>query len=181
MPNPRDVFVIHGRDDQARKAIWRWLQSIDLHPIDWEEMVRGTDSAAPFLGQLLQDAFADVQAALVLLTPDDGAFLHESLRGEDDPEHETRTTGQARPNVLFEAGMALALHPTRTVLVQIGRVRPFSDIGGRAVVKFDGSATSLQKIVNRLQVAGCAVNTRGTDWLDPDRFADLAAYTRRFS
>lgn len=181
MPNPRDVFVIHGRDDQARTALWRWLQSIDLHPIDWEEMVATSGSAAPFLGDLLQKAFQDIQAAVVLLTPDDGAYLHPGLRGAHEPRHETETTGQARPNVLFEAGMALALYPERTVLVEIGQVRPFSDIGGRAVIKFDGGPASLQKIAGRLRNAGCAVNTNGLDWLDPQRFAGLDAYTRTFS
>jgi predicted nucleotide-binding protein len=32
MPDARDVFVIHGRDEQARKALWSFLQAIDLHP-----------------------------------------------------------------------------------------------------------------------------------------------------
>lgn len=28
MPNPREVFVVHGRDEQARRALWRFLQKI---------------------------------------------------------------------------------------------------------------------------------------------------------
>jgi hypothetical protein len=61
-------------------------------------------------------------------TPDDPARLNPSLRDKNDPDFEQVPTPQARPNVIFETGMAFALHPTRTILVQIGHLRPFSDI-----------------------------------------------------
>jgi len=32
--------------------------------------------------------------------------------------------------VLFEAGLALGAHPNKTVMVQVGKVKAFSDIGG---------------------------------------------------
>jgi predicted nucleotide-binding protein len=180
MPNPRDVFVIHGRDEQARAALWGFLRAIDLHPLDWEEVVGRTSSSMPSLIQALHRAFEDIQAAVILLTPDDGALLHPGLRGPDEPGYETELTGQGRPNVLFEAGMALALYPNRSLIVEVGRLRPFSDIGGLNVIKFDGTAPALQKIAKRLQIAGCAVNTSGTDFLDTSRFVGLDAYTRRF-
>jgi predicted nucleotide-binding protein len=179
MPNPREVFVIHGRDDEARSAIWGFLQAVDLRPLDWEEIVQKTGSAAPFLGEAVARAFDDIQAAVVLLTPDDAASLHPSLHGPNEPDHETKPTGQARPNVLFEAGMALALQPDRTVIIEVGHLRPFADLGGRNVIRFDGTVPKLKKIVERLKIAGCAVNDRGTDWLDTTRFAGLDAYTRR--
>jgi predicted nucleotide-binding protein len=180
VPSPREVFVIHGRDEQARKALWGFLQAIDLHPLDWEEIVARTGNPLPFLGDVLAEAFRDIQAAVVLATPDDGASLHEDLRGRYEPEYERNVTGQARPNVLFEAGMAMALHPARTIMIEIGQLRPFSDVGGKNVIRFDGTTKSLHLIAQRLRVAECAVNTTGTDWLDTDRFAGLAAYHRSF-
>ncbi|WP_238009094.1 nucleotide-binding protein [Dactylosporangium sp. AC04546] len=178
MPDPRTVFVIHGRDAEARRAVDGLLKALDLRPLDWEEIVRRTGSGAPFIGDILAKAFEDVQAAVVLLTPDDIASLHPDLHDPRDPEHETRPTGQARPDVLFEAGMALALHPTRTVLVEIGELRPFSDIGGRDVVRLDGTVKRLHVFVERLRIAGCAVDTTGADWLDNRPFTGLSAYTR---
>lgn len=180
MPDGRHVFVIHGRDEQARRAVWSFLQDLDLRPLDWEEHVQRTDKPLPYLGEVLDTAFEHNQAAVVLMTPDDGASLHAGLREPGEPPHETVVTGQARPNVLFEAGMALGRQPERTVIIEIGRLRPFSDLGGRNVIRFDGTAKSLNKIVARLRVAGCAVNTTGTDWLDASRFAGLAAYSRTF-
>jgi predicted nucleotide-binding protein len=180
LPDKRDVFVIHGRDDQARKALWAFLQAIDLHPLDWEEVVQRTGRPSPYMGEVLKEAFEHNQAAIVLLTPDDGAYLHPSLQGTDEPAYETGVTGQARPNVLLEAGMALGLQPERTVVIEIGRLRPVSDLAGLNVIRFNGTVESLNKIVNRLTTAGCTPNTRGSDWLDVDRFKDLAAYTRVF-
>ncbi|GAA0274826.1 CATRA conflict system CASPASE/TPR repeat-associated protein [Cryptosporangium japonicum] len=178
--NTRDVFVIHGRDEEARRALWSFLQAIDLHPLDWEDVVRRTGSSTPYMGEVLEQAFRDNQAAVVLLTPDDGAYLHPDLQGAHEPHHERVTTGQARPNVLLEAGMALALQRERTVVIEIGQLRPVSDMGGLNVIKFDGTVRSLQKIAGRLANAGCAVNTGGTDWLDVSRLANLAAYSRSF-
>jgi hypothetical protein len=46
------------------------------------------------------------------------------------------------------------------------------------VVRFDGSAVAIRKVLSRLAVAGCAVDESGVDWLDPDRFAALRTYQR---
>jgi predicted nucleotide-binding protein len=180
MPDPREVFLIHGRDQPARRALRGFLHALDLRPLDWEEIVRRTGSGAPYNGEVLAKAFEQNQAAIVLCTPDDGALLHKDLRGEREPAYEVQMTGQVRPNVLIEAGMALALQPDRTVIVQIGDLRPASDLTGRNTIAFDGSAESLHAIAQRLAAAGCSVDTTGTDWLDTSRFAGLDAYRRHF-
>jgi hypothetical protein len=38
--------------------------------------------------------------------------------------------------VLFEAGLAMGRHPRKTVLVQVGKSKPFSDVDGRHMVRF---------------------------------------------
>ncbi|MFY1635766.1 CATRA conflict system CASPASE/TPR repeat-associated protein [Solwaraspora sp. WMMB335] len=178
-PDPRSVFVIHGRDLPFVNAFWDFLRALDLRPREWEDIVGATRTATPFLGAAVRQGFEDVRAAVVLLTPDDVAHLHPELHSPGEPDHETQPGGQARPNVLFEAGMAFALHPERTVLIEVGRLRPFADIGGRNVIKFDGSVTSMHKVAQRLKTAGCAVRDDGTSWLDPNRFAALGVFSRR--
>ena len=101
---------------------------------------------------------------IVLFTPDDLAMLNKQLWDEGEPAHETELTGQARPNALFEAGMAMGRDERRTVLVELGRLRPFSDIAGRHVIRLDNSTQRRQELANRLEAAGCPVNTKGTDW-----------------
>jgi hypothetical protein len=144
--------------------MFAFLRSVDLRPLEWEEAVLMTGTAAPHISEILDAAFGRAQAVVVLLTGDDQARLREPLQQSGDAPHETDLTPRARPNVLFEAGMALSSHPDRTVLVQIGDLRPFCDIGGRHVVVLDNSSPRRQALVQRLQGAGCPTNISETDW-----------------
>jgi predicted nucleotide-binding protein len=162
--NSRDVFVIHGRDERLRSGMFQFLRSLDLNPIEWARAVELTGKAAPYVGEVLDAAFSSAQAVVVLLSPDDLVRLRPGLCGQLESSHETNFTHQARPNVLFEAGMAMARHPDRTVLVEIGALRPFSDIGGRHTIRMDNSPKKRQELAQRLQSAGCPVSLSGTDW-----------------
>lgn len=175
-PRPRvrrrgkKVLVVHGRDEQLRQAMFRFLRSIGLEPMEWAKAVKATGKASPYIGEVLDQAFKDAIAVVVMLTADDQARLKKGLARKSDPPDETRLRGQARPNVLFEAGMAFGSHPKSTVLVQIGDLRPFSDIGGRHVVHLRDHAESRRDLANRLEAAGCIVDVTGTDWLTEGKF-----------
>lgn len=168
-PDPEYVFVVHGRDVGVRDDMFGFLRSIGLSPLEWETAIGLTGEASPYIGDILVAAFSRAQAVVVLLTPDEVARLRpELVTDEGDPDAEEGY--QARPNVLFEAGMAMALHEDRTVLVTVGTTRPFSDIGGRMAVALTGDAASRNALASRLRNAGCAVDTTGTDWLTKGRF-----------
>ena len=160
----RDVFVVHGRNEKARAALFEFLRSISLHPVEWSEAVQATGKASPYIGDILNAAFSRAHAVVVLLTPDDEARLKKPWQGENEPPHEVELSGQARPNVLFEAGMAMGRDEDRTVLVEIGHIRPFSDIAGRHTVRLDNTSQQRQQLAKRLEAAGCPVNLNGTDW-----------------
>ena len=160
----REVFVVHGRNEKARKALYEFLRSIDLRPIPWAALIQQTGKGSPYIGDVLNAAFSRAQAVVVLFTPDDEARLRNSLRGASEPPHETELTGQARPNVLFEAGMAMARHHDRTILVELGHLRPFSDVSGLHVVRLDNSFPCRQALAQRLETAGCPVNLQDSDW-----------------
>ncbi|HEY2479007.1 MAG TPA: nucleotide-binding protein [Solirubrobacterales bacterium] len=168
--DPRAVMVVHGRDEAARRACFDFLRAIGLRPLEWGALVSGTGKAAPYVGEVLDHAFSVAAAVLVLFTPDDEGRLRDPFHHDDDPSHETHLTPQPRPNVLFEAGMALGVHPNRTVLVEHGSIRPFSDVYGRHVVRVNGTDGPLRDIARRLKQAGCAVDLSGDDWASPDRF-----------
>jgi predicted nucleotide-binding protein len=122
-----------------------------------------TGQASPYIGDVLDVSLRAAQAVIILLTPDETASLREAYAdGDGDPE--VQPAGQARPNVIFEAGLSLALAPERTVLVELGQVRPFSDIGGRHMVRINNSIARRQELASRLQTAGCTVDLSGTDW-----------------
>ena len=173
--NAQDVFVVHGRNQAARDALFSFLRPIGLHPVEWSEAVRSTGKASPYIGEILDAAFLRTQAVVVLFTPDDEARLQESFRTANDPPDETQLTGQARPNVLFEAGMAMGRNPDRTVLVELGDLRPFSDVAGRHVVRLNDSSQRRQDVALRLRSAGCPVNLDGTDWHTAGKFETAVA------
>jgi predicted nucleotide-binding protein len=160
----RKVFVVHGRNWQARTALFNFLRAIGLHPLEWSEAVHATGKASPYVGEVLDKAFSIARAVVVLFTPDDEARLLESFRNPGDENYEIELTPQARPNVLFEAGMAMGRNPDRTILIELGKLRPFSDIGGRHTIRLNNSTAKRQDLAQRLENAGCTVNTRGTDW-----------------
>lgn len=174
----RNVFVIHGRDEEVRREMFGLLRRLDLRPLEWEDLVKATGQTAPFLGDVVAHAPSEAQAALVLLTPDDCVMLHPDLHGEGEQDYEKRLTGQPRPNVLLELGMVLMAYPQRTLIVEIGSLRQIADIAGRNFIRFDGSEVSIGKIVERLKQAGCRVNDTGSDWRETWPFRRLAAYRR---
>ena len=173
----REVFVVHGRNAPARDAMFAFLRALELHPLEWQELVASTEQGSPYIGDILDVAFSRARAVVVLMTPDDEARLREQFRGGNEPE-EAKLKGQARPNVLFEAGRAFDRDAQRTILVEIGDLRPFSDVAGRHIIRFDGSAERRHELAQRLRSAGCPVNTGGSDWLNAGDFSpaiDLAA------
>lgn len=160
----RKVFVVHGRNDAARRALFEFLRSINLHPLEWSEIVQETGKASPFVGEVLDKAFSIAQAVVVLMTPDDEARLRTSFCRTGDPAYESVLTPQPRPNVLYEAGMSLGLFPDRTVIVELGTLRPMSDLFGRHVVRMNNIPSTRQDLAQRLQTAGCSVSLAGRDW-----------------
>jgi len=168
--NKKAVFIVHGRNEDIKNAMFEFLRAIRLEPIEWEEAIKMTGKPNPHIDEILIEAFNSAQAILIIFTPDDLVKLNPHFQKENDHPYERDLTGQARPNVLFEAGMAYGKNPDRAVLVEIGEVRPFSDISGRHLVKFKGTPEDRKILANRLKIAGCEVNLEGTDWLSVGDF-----------
>lgn len=170
----RTVFVVHGRNEALRSAIFDFLRALGLKPLEWDQAVALTGDGSPYVGQVLDAAFAQAQAVVVLLTPDEVTYLRlELASGPDDPE--TQPATQARPNVLFEAGMAFGHDAKHTVIVEVGSLRPFSDVVGRHSIRLGNDAKSRKALAQRLQTAECEVDTSGTDWLEAGDFTPPAA------
>lgn len=172
---PNSVFVVHGRDNTARNAMFTFLRAVGVKPIEWTSAVAMSKKAAPYVGEILDAAFSRARAIVVLMTPDDLAQLRPDLILPSDKPYERVLTGQARPNVLFEAGMAFATHPDRTVIVQLGNVREFSDVAGRHVVQMSNEYSKRQELATKLRNAGCDVDTTGSDWVEAGDFVDPQA------
>ncbi|MEV6635077.1 CATRA conflict system CASPASE/TPR repeat-associated protein [Actinoplanes sp. NPDC051470] len=157
-PRRRDVFLIHGADEQARQAVGALLTDLDLRPLDWDELSRKTGVTMPYAGQILDQAFVENQAAIVVLTPGDGA----------------------ERDVLFRAGMAMARQPDRTIVVELGPVRPIGDLAGRQTIRITADEGSQRlgkaQIIQLLRIAGCTPRTDDPELITTDHLAGLAAY-----
>jgi predicted nucleotide-binding protein len=114
-----------------------------------------TKETNPYIGDILDNTMAKVQAVVVLFSPDDLAKLRPELLTRKDGASERQLRGQPRPNVLFEAGLALGRHPDKTILVEVGRLRKFSDIAGRHVVRLSNDYAKRNDLANRLEKLGC--------------------------
>jgi hypothetical protein len=155
----RKVFVAYGRNIEMKKAMFEFLKALDLFPQDWKDWVASTGKSMPYIGEVLEKAFSDAQAIVILLTPDDEGKMNYNFLTDKDPQYEKQLTPQARQNVIFEAGIAMGYRPNRTIIVQIGNIRPFSDIGGRHTIIMDNSTERRGDLAQRLHTAGCPTNT----------------------
>lgn len=167
----RNVFVVHGRNESARRELFSFLRALGLNPLEWPEAVKLTGKGAPFVGEVLEAGFNAAQATVVLMTPDDEARLREPYR--HSPEDEGQLQGQPRQNVLFEAGMAMGKHPNQTIIVELGKLRPMSDVAGRHAIRMDDTPEKRNELAGRLETAGCSVNRSASDWYSAGNFNDV--------
>jgi predicted nucleotide-binding protein len=145
------------------------LRALGLRVVEWERAVSQTGQASPFIGDVVLAGMQIADAVLVLLTPDDMAQLRPDLLSDGDGPDEREVRGQARSNVIYEAGIADTLDRSRTLIVEIGRVKSPSDLSGRNVVRFDGSPQARDRLIARLSTAGLRVE-RSEDWLGAGDF-----------
>jgi predicted nucleotide-binding protein len=170
LSDPTKVFVVHGRNTKLLQAMFAFLRSIGLNPIEWNQAIAGTKKGSPSIAEILDTAFNEAQAVIVLLTGDDEAKLRRQFLKNNDPDYERQLTPQSRPNVLFESGMAIGRQPDRTILVQIGEQRPFTDIAGKHITHMDNTSEKRQELATKLTNAGCRLNTSGTTWFSAGDF-----------
>ncbi len=157
------LFVVHGRDTRLNEDIFAFLRSIGLNPMEWSQAVRDAKGANPNVTDVVKGALQKVQGVIVLFSPDEEARLKSKFRGPKDAK---TLEGQARPNVIFEAGIALGAHHEKTLLVEVGDVRKISDIAGMHIIRLNNKAVSRKELAQRLQdKLKFKVDTSGNSWL----------------
>ena len=171
-PDPRRVMVVHGRNQRARDVMFGILSVLGLRPINWDDAIAETGEGTPHNLTAVRAAMAGAQATVVLFTPDEFVRLHPAL---GDGEEEDATARQPRPNVLFEAGMAFATKPRHTIIVEVGRSRPVTDLHGLNVVRMNGDARGRASLRKRLMELGCEVDEGSTEYLDVPARQDFTA------
>ena len=174
----KTVLVVFGRNEKLKNSMFQFLDSLGLRPLEWNEAIKATGKPSPYIGEVLSKAFELARAIVVMFTPDDEVRLMEEFHLPNEPEYEKRLTAQSRPNVIFEAGMALGRAEERTVMVEVGDMRPFTDVLGRHVVRMNNTLVRREELISKLETAGCPVDKTGKSWLEA---GDFELETRQIS
>lgn len=171
-PHSRDrVFIVHGRNWRARDAMIQFLHTLQLQPLTWRQAVSLTGETSPTTFEVVEAGLQSACAIIVLITPDEQTRLRDHLV---EAGGDSQAGFQPRPNVILEAGMALALAPERTILVQLGETREISDLTSFNYVKLTNDAKDRRDLVARLQDGGCHPDVSG-EYLTPQIAGDFDA------
>ncbi|HEX5282030.1 MAG TPA: TIR domain-containing protein [Micropepsaceae bacterium] len=175
------VFVVHGRDSKLRDAMYEFLGAIGLKPREWGHAIRAARGRGgnPYVNDAVSKIMEQAQAIVVMLSPDDDVHLKPQFVGPTEKATEGRPRGQARPNVIFETGLAIGTHHRKTVIVQVGDVKPFTDIGGMHILRLSGTDASRHELANRLEDLGCKIDRGGDHWLRAGDFTATPANGKR--
>jgi predicted nucleotide-binding protein len=121
--NSRKVFLVHGRDNEAKNEVARFLEKIGLEAIILHER---PNVGRHLLTKFQQEA-GDVGFAVVLITPDD------TCSGPGEPQ-----SSRPRQNVVFELGFFIGkLGTARVAALVKGEVEKPSDFDGVGYITMD--------------------------------------------
>ncbi len=151
---PSKVFLVHGRDEAAKHAVARFLETrVGLDVVILSERAnKGRSILTKFKEEGDAAAFA-----VILMTPDDLGHLRPELL----PPCSTAPLATMRPrqNVIFEMGFFIGQLGVERVcaLVPPGVERP-SDYDGIVYVPFDDAEGWQRKLVTELHAANLPVS-----------------------
>lgn len=147
------IFVVHGRDVDARDQLELILHRLGLEPYVLQVEGGGGDTLIEALEKMIGKA-ALSSFGIVLATPDDVGYLKD-----DGP---TDAKARARQNVIMEMGMLLSsLTRKRCAILVKGFVEMPSNMGGVITIPFNGHVReAVPKLVQRLQDAGFKLDAK---------------------
>jgi predicted nucleotide-binding protein len=167
------MFVVHGRDAKLNQDMYAFLSSIGIVPMEWDQAIKAAKGGAnPILGDVISQAMEKVQGVMILLSPDEEAKIRPKFASQSDEKKGLHLKGfQPRPNVIFEAGLALGAHSDKTILVQAGDIREISDIAGKHMVHLTNETSSRKTLAFRLRdKLKFRINIDGDAWLKAGDF-----------
>ncbi|MDW3191646.1 MAG: nucleotide-binding protein [Cytophagales bacterium] len=164
------IFLIHGRNDGIKKQLAILLNKLKINYKDWSSYLDTIKKSAPLTTEILDTAFKEATIFLVLLTPDDEVRLNPNFLNSNDSLEEQNIRLQARPNVIFEAGMAYGRNPNTTIFIKVGNPSLFTDIEGKHVITLSNDVSSKFELVKTLENLGCEADTSQTDWMNFGNF-----------
>ena len=172
LADPKRVFIIFGRDEDAHRELVRFLQAIGLQELSFETVASAL-GPNPFIADIVVKGIEMADAVIALFTPDEQAVLYDPRTGRCLGDRHDDSRWQARPNVIFEAGVAFGTKKSEVVLAVLGAdVRLFSDIGGVHFVRLDAPGGK-QNLYDRLSTILGELRPTTADWATSSESGDF--------
>lgn len=145
--NKRNVFIVHGRDNEAKQEVSRFIESLGLKAIVLHEQASGGKTIIEKIEHYANDA----DFALVLYTPCDlGRGMSES---NQPPKN------RARQNVVFEHGYLMGhLGRENVCALKKGDIETPNDISGVVYVDLDPAGAWKADVVRELRSCGYKIS-----------------------
>jgi hypothetical protein len=141
--NKRKVFIVHGRDNEAKQEVARFISDLGLEPIILHEQA----SSGMTIIEKIERYTNDADFALVLYTPcDHGRGAHET---------KVAARSRARQNVVFEHGYLMAKLGRENVCALVkGDIETPNDISGVVYVSLDSFGGWKNEVAKELKACG---------------------------
>ena len=146
--NKRKVFIVHGRDNETKQEVARFIERIGLQSIILHEQA----SAGMTIIEKIERYANEADFALVLYTPcDHGRGVHE---GKFAPRR------RARQNVVFEHGYLMAKLGRENVCALVkGEIETPNDISGVVYVGLDANGAWRNEVSKELIACGYSLKS----------------------
>jgi predicted nucleotide-binding protein len=146
--NKRKVFIVHGRDNEAKQEVARFIEKLGLQSIILHEQA----SSGMTIIEKIERYSNDADFALVLYTPCDlGRGTHET---------KIHPRQRARQNVVFEHGYLMAKLGRENVCALVkGDIETPNDISGVVDVGFDVQGAWKSELAKELTACGYEIKS----------------------
>lgn len=142
-PAKKKVFIVHGRDNEAKQEVSRYIESLDIDVIILHEQA----SSGMTIIEKIERYSNEADFALVLYTACDLG------RGID--ESKVHPKNRARQNVVFEHGYLMAKLGRENVCALVkGEIETPNDISGVVYVGLDSAGAWKLEVNKELKACG---------------------------
>ena len=146
--NKRKVFIVHGRNNEVKQEVSRFISTLGLEPIILHEQA----SAGMTIIEKIERYSSDADFALVLYTACD--------QGRGEHERHLHPKFRARQNVVFEHGYLMAKLGRENVCALVkGEIETPNDINGVVYVSLDDGGAWKMAVAKELVVCGYQINS----------------------
>jgi len=142
-PPKKKVFIVHGRDNEAKQEVSRYIESLNIDVIILHEQA----SSGMTIIEKIEHYAKDADFAIILYTAcDHGRGIHET---------KVHPKNRARQNVVFEHGYLMAKLGRENVCALVkGEIETPNDISGVVYVGLDQAGAWKVEVNKELKVCG---------------------------